>query len=124
MPNRKRTTEGGAWPTWLVILDVARPQRSNRQHMDALANSLSPSAQERSRSDVCALVNARRFASRSSSESGAEARGGPRAAWRAKRAQAAGLTLLPSTTRAVAASARPAAEQGTPGGAREASGSE
>src|SRR6185436_6059848 len=80
--------------------------------------------QEQIRSGVCALVNARRLASRSSSESGAEARGCPPAAWRAKRAQAAGLALLPSTTRAVAASARPAAEQGTPGGAREASGSE
>jgi hypothetical protein len=33
-----------------------------------------------------------------------EARGGPPAAWRAKRAQAAGLTLLSSTTSAVAAS--------------------
>jgi hypothetical protein len=56
-----------------------------------------------------ALVNARRPGESASSESGAEARGGP-----------PGLTGRASTTSAVAASTHPTAKQRTPGGAREA----
>src|SRR6185436_15542475 len=67
------------------------------------------------------LVNARRLASRPSSESRAE-RAGPPADRRAKRARDAGLTPLSSTTCAVAASAKLVRRSERPGGARGGAG--
>jgi hypothetical protein len=68
----------------------------------------SPRNDEESHATI--LANARRSGEEASPESGAE-RGGPPAAWRAKRAQAAGLTGRSSTTTAAAASTHLAAQE-------------